>query len=86
MADAVGHRSILKASPLLTEDFTIRQIFDYATPCTKPMDTRVSAHDLVEDLTLTYLSAQIRPYYRYLHPLVNLPHDLLNLSQRIPIP
>ena len=67
MVDAVCHRSTLQLIPLLTEDFTIRQIFDYATPCTKPMDTRVSANDLVEDLMLTHLSAQIRPYYRYLH-------------------
>ena len=66
MADAVGDLGMLKPYSLLSKDFTIRQIFDHATPCTKPMDTRVSANDLVEDLRLTHLSTQIRPYYRYL--------------------
>ena len=84
MADAVGCLSILKASPFLTEDFTIRQIFDYAAPCTKSMDTRVSANDLVEYLKLTHLldtTLLLVPPH-----LIHLPHGLLNVFQRIPTP
>ena len=48
------------------------------------MDTRVSANDLVEYLTLTHLldtTLLLVPPH-----LIHLPHGLLNVFQRIPTP